>query len=101
MLRAMRAHYEAGRLDEAARVAERAAPYVHPRMPSTVIAPHDLPPLRLMTTKQLESLLVELTQDEYQDVTKADGKAAATPRRGPLLEGPQAPPMKGPSNGSR
>jgi hypothetical protein len=34
MLEAMRAHHEAGRLDEAAAVAKDAAPYIHPRLAS-------------------------------------------------------------------
>ena len=32
MLHAMRAHYDAGKLDDAATVAKDAAPYMHPRL---------------------------------------------------------------------
>lgn len=32
MLAAMRAHYQAERLDEAAKIAREAAPYIHPRL---------------------------------------------------------------------
>lgn len=31
-MRAMMAHYEAGRLDQAATIAKDAAPYIHPRL---------------------------------------------------------------------
>ena len=34
ILRAMRQHYEAGRIDRAAELAKDAAPYVHPRLAS-------------------------------------------------------------------
>lgn len=53
-MRAMREHYAAGRLDQAAAVAKDAAPYMHPRLSavdaqvgatfSMPIAPVDAPP---------------------------------------------------------
>ncbi len=59
-------------LKAAAVIAEKATAYRHPKMPATIIAPNDIPPLRLLTTKQLERLALELRQDEGEVVD--DGK---------------------------
>src|SRR5262245_21589036 len=37
MIQAMREHYEAGRLQEAAKVAKDAAPYMHPRLSAVAV----------------------------------------------------------------
>ncbi len=55
-------------------IAEKATPYRHPKMPATIIAPTDLPPLRLMSTRQLQQLALELRLDEHHEVTDDDGK---------------------------
>lgn len=39
MLEAMKAHRDAGRLKEAVAVAEKAAPYIHPRLTSVEVTP--------------------------------------------------------------
>ncbi len=73
-------------LQAAAAIAERAAPYRHPKMPATIITPSSLPPLRLMSLKQLEQLALELRSDEYEDVTEQE--SVTTPGQRANVRGP-------------
>lgn len=50
MLEAMRAHYDAGRLDEAAEIAQHAAPYLHPRLSAVTVKGDTEAPVRLVET---------------------------------------------------
>lgn len=81
----------------AASAAEKAAPYTSPKMPAMVVGPNDLPSLKRLTIKQLQQLLADL-EGEYTDITDQEESSQGHTRR---LEGPQAPPPSGPSNGSR
>ncbi len=48
MLEAMRHHHEAGDLDAAAKVAQAAAPYVHPRLGAVTVKGDPAQPIRLI-----------------------------------------------------
>ena len=58
MLKAMRAHYKAGRLDQAASIAKDAAPYFHPRLASVEMkAAIDQRHITEFTDAELEAMI--------------------------------------------
>ena len=76
LLHAMRWHFEAGRYDEAARVAAWAAPYVHPRLSCSAITVR--PRLSEMSDDELQAFSGEVAEAE-QELKGADQLSSAKP----------------------
>lgn len=66
MLEAMRAHYKAQRLDEAAAIAKDAAPYIHPRLSS-------------VEYQRKEKPVEELGDIELERIARSGGNGASAP----------------------
>jgi hypothetical protein len=75
MLAAMRRHYRAGRLDDAARIAAMVAPYIHPRLTSSAVTVR--PRLGEMSDAELQAFLAEVAEAEQR--IGAEGLSSAKP----------------------
>lgn len=64
MIEAMRAHYDAGSLDEAAEIAKDAAPYMHPRLAAVELGGKNGGPIPVIAAAPLTA---QQWEDEYGD----------------------------------